>query len=473
MDQAENVKVLAPEQYGGRKEHRAITQALNKHLTFNSIRQRKVPAILLSNNAKACYDRIVHPIIMMALRILGVPKESIHGFINTFQNMKHFLRTTFGDAEHYFSCENDVIKFNGAGQGNRFSPAIWAAVSTVLLGILREQGYGSTMISTITKQAILLVGFAFVDDNNLVKIGTDSTTIQEIAEGMQEMLNVWQGTLSATAGALAPDKSWYTPIDFYWIDGHWEYSSKEEFNVTMIMEDTNYQAEELEALEVYNAAEMLGVYLAADRNNDEQVEELREKGEEWVDKTRAGLTNKYKAWLSLNTTVMKSIKYPLPALTLTEAKSKYIMASILKAGLQNSGICANMARVAVYSDRKFQGLHLKNPYIKSGIDKIHVWADHQERGDLTEKLLLSTYESLQLEVGTEKSYWEYNYKKLAEAVTYSWHTSMWEFNSKQDIVIKGNLPTIKIMRDNDACIMDLLYNNNNITPSQLAACNRC
>ena len=77
----------------------------------------------------------------MALRRLGVPKECIYGFINTFQNTKHFLCTTFSDTDKYFLCEKDTMKFNGAGQGNGFSPAIWAAVSTVLLCILREEGY--------------------------------------------------------------------------------------------------------------------------------------------------------------------------------------------------------------------------------------------------------------------------------------------------------------------------------------------
>ena len=83
-----------------------------------------------------------------------------------------------------------------------------------------------------------------------------------------------------------------------------------------MMQDTNFDTEELKSLEVYDAAEMLGVYLAADGNNDEQVEELREKGEKWADQVRSGYMNRYEAWLSLTTTIMKSIEYPLPALTL-------------------------------------------------------------------------------------------------------------------------------------------------------------
>lgn len=96
---------------------------------------------------------------------------------------------------------------------------------------------------------------------------------------MQEMLKVWQGTLSATGGALVPSKSWFTPVDFDWIDGHWDYKNKEECQVETMMKDTNFQEYSLNSLEVCKAAEILGVYLAADGNNDEQVEELREKGD--------------------------------------------------------------------------------------------------------------------------------------------------------------------------------------------------
>ena len=91
MNNAEEANAIAKEQYGSRRKHQAISQAVDKRLTYDLVRQKKVPAILCSNDAKACYDRVVHPILFMALRRLGVSKQYIYGMIDTYRNMEHHL----------------------------------------------------------------------------------------------------------------------------------------------------------------------------------------------------------------------------------------------------------------------------------------------------------------------------------------------------------------------------------------------
>jgi hypothetical protein len=54
MQIAEKAKVLAPEQYGSRKHHRAINLAVNKALTFDIHCQLKHPGAVCSNDAKSC-----------------------------------------------------------------------------------------------------------------------------------------------------------------------------------------------------------------------------------------------------------------------------------------------------------------------------------------------------------------------------------------------------------------------------------
>ena len=99
MKNAEESNAIVESQYGNRKGHRAVYQALNKRLTFDIVRQKRVSAILCSNDAKSCYDRIIHPLVMMALRRLGVPKGPIYSMIESFQTMKHYIRTAYGDSD--------------------------------------------------------------------------------------------------------------------------------------------------------------------------------------------------------------------------------------------------------------------------------------------------------------------------------------------------------------------------------------
>jgi hypothetical protein len=60
MKHAESLQNLAREQYGSRKHHQASTAATNKVLMMDLLRIRHQSGALCSNDAKSCYDRVVH-----------------------------------------------------------------------------------------------------------------------------------------------------------------------------------------------------------------------------------------------------------------------------------------------------------------------------------------------------------------------------------------------------------------------------
>jgi hypothetical protein len=53
----------------------------------------------MSNNAKECYDQIAHMVVNLALQRLGIPKPTLQSMLETIQEMKHHIRTAFGDSE--------------------------------------------------------------------------------------------------------------------------------------------------------------------------------------------------------------------------------------------------------------------------------------------------------------------------------------------------------------------------------------
>ena len=59
---------LPLEQYGSRKNLQSVTAALNKRLTMDLLRQKRQAGALCSNDAKSCYDRIVHSVACLSMR---------------------------------------------------------------------------------------------------------------------------------------------------------------------------------------------------------------------------------------------------------------------------------------------------------------------------------------------------------------------------------------------------------------------
>ena len=167
MEIGEETGTLAGEQYGSRKNKDAITQCLNKSLLMDIIRQRKCRAAICSNDASQCYDRITHPMVSLSLGRIGIPQSYTSCILSTIQSMKHQIRTGYGDSDCFFTGESWTVLPQGVIQSGMV-PAIWATISSVLFDIMRDEESGSPITSLIEKDTSTLLGFAFVDDTDLI-----------------------------------------------------------------------------------------------------------------------------------------------------------------------------------------------------------------------------------------------------------------------------------------------------------------
>ena len=127
----------------------------------------RIPGALCSNDAKSCFDRIVHSIACLAYERLGIPQPPVHCMFKSIQRMKHHVRTTFGDSKITVDSNGELIPYQGILQGNGAAPATWVIISSPLLDMLRKAGNGGHFVSPISKQNTHIVGFAYVDDISL------------------------------------------------------------------------------------------------------------------------------------------------------------------------------------------------------------------------------------------------------------------------------------------------------------------
>jgi len=78
----------------------------------------------------------------------------------------------------------------GIGQGNGARPQIWAAVSSPLLEMMKEDGFFAMLVGAFSLASRLLVGFAFVDDTDLC-VTHPSNQATAVAKHMQGSVLNW------------------------------------------------------------------------------------------------------------------------------------------------------------------------------------------------------------------------------------------------------------------------------------------
>ena len=183
MSYGESQGIIAKEQYGSRKHHSSETQALNKMLTFDSWRLRKTPGVLCVNDAKSCYDRILHVIAAICLRRFGLEEGPISSMMETLQSMTHLIHTSWGTCAGY-GPEIWNFPLQGILQGNGAGPCIWLVISVTLFSMMREEGFGMKFVTPLTKQKCHIIGYAIVDDVDIVESAATNT-----ATGYETLVN--------------------------------------------------------------------------------------------------------------------------------------------------------------------------------------------------------------------------------------------------------------------------------------------
>jgi hypothetical protein len=171
MKDSEAYEHLAWEQYGIRAGRKVIDQALDKVLSFDLIQQARMDAAMCYNDAKSCYDRILHAIASISMQQQNVPASACICVFTTLQNLHHTVRTIYGDSKSGYGGTLWDIPYFGVRQGNGAGPAIWEVVSPPVLKMMKDEGCGFMYQTSIEGKELHFVGYSFVDDTDIIQSG--------------------------------------------------------------------------------------------------------------------------------------------------------------------------------------------------------------------------------------------------------------------------------------------------------------
>ena len=287
MHNAERRGTLAPHNFGRRKHHRAIEVSLNHRLTCDLLRQKRKVAILASTDAKGCFDRIVHSVTYICLRQLGLPSNPIQAMLNAIQQMTHYIRTAFGDSSLTYGYNEAEPILMGLLQGNGAAGTGWQGVASMVVSMMKSEGFGLQAWGPISKAVLDLISFQYVDDATIAHSGpSNDTTGETILASMQEVIDHWEGALRTSGGAIAHDKSYWHLVDFKWNGTRWVYRKVAEIPGTLTVTGPDGTPVDIECQEVTQSKEMLGLMGRPDGVESDEAAHLRSKTLAWSDSIR-------------------------------------------------------------------------------------------------------------------------------------------------------------------------------------------
>jgi hypothetical protein len=79
---------------------------------------------------------------------------------------------------------------------------IWAVVTTPVLKMMKDEGFGFMYKKIIKGKELHFVGYSFVDDTDIIQSDQPEEPFQILATHMQAAMDTRAGGLWATGGAL-------------------------------------------------------------------------------------------------------------------------------------------------------------------------------------------------------------------------------------------------------------------------------
>ena len=459
MRKAEQFQQLAKEQYGSRKSHQAISQALNKRLTADIAMLCKISTIFCSQDAMSCYDRIAHAALAMGLRRQNLPETAIEMLITTIQKMVHRVRTVFGDSDLSYGGSEQTVSPQGIPQGNGMGPPGWGVISSPCLEVLRSKGFGAKLVSPITRQVIKFVGYAYVDDTDQVETEfCEGEDIDAIIARAQQAIDTWEACIKATGGAIRPEKCHWYLLDFIWEGSQWKLASALDSPGTLTVQDTNNQRHTISRKDPSDSAITLGVHCSPNGMMHHQVDRMTAQSKDWGDKITAGVLDRASVAVALNMTIWKTLGYPLSATLLSKNECEDIMRPALQAALPKMGFNRNMPRAVVFGPKAYQGLEIRHLFTVQGIAHLKDIISHQLQNDLTAALHRCSFEALFLLTGLNDKFLSRSVPGADDDLPRTLASCVRDFCISEQIELVTDI-VAPILREHDVFLMSAFLNN--------------
>lgn len=462
MKHAESKNLITDEQYGGRSRRQAQSAVINKVLYYNLSHQMLMPSAYMDDDARACYDRIITPLSSLECRKWGAPYK-LAQFTNKFiESQTYALRTGHGISEGTYTYTNDD-PIQGSGQGIGWAGPRWLCSGDTCSRIMSEANSGMKFADPTYSLKVRKQGDYFVDDTATgVTLNTLKQDQRDIFEQLQCLEQLHSDVLFSMGHKLAIDKCSFYAADFNRGKYKHEFKLIHELPGSLHVRETHTSNPiPVKRLQPFQAHKTLGCHIALNFNQKMQFRKLNDKLLDWNTKMKSSFLSATEKIKSYKTFTAKGVEYVLPTSSLSEKQCQDLDKLVTPILYNAHGIQRNNSKCVLYSPVKYGGIGHKSIWHMQGINKLKFFFTHYRRHDTTGRLMKISMRWTQLEAGTSKPFYQYNFKQLAPLLTPTWMIHLWEYLSSCNSTISEHAPWVyDLPCENDFFLMDIVLDAN-------------
>ena len=472
MINAEKHGILHKAQFGSRQGKMAISAVLLKRLSYDIIRQARMDACMLDNDATACYDRMIPSIAMLKSRRAGMRREAAQVVLTLLSRMEYFVRTAYGVSAEAFSNLIDWIL--GVMQGGGHSGCLWALTSSIMFEQMEETP-GAVFHSPHPLRSSSRTGEAFVDDTSLwlLRLGMILTMAITV---MQTSAQRWERLLYATGGALNLAKC-------FWYGIEWTFTPAGEPKmvkttdgpqITLTSGNDTDNPKIIQRISTTKGQRTLGVRLAPDGNDFDEYTYRLEQSTKMKQRIKMAPLGREYIGIGFRAIWQMMIQYPLGATCFTKKQCGKIQAKYLPTFLSKMGINRMTATAVRNGPSDLGGMEVFQVETEQGVQHTKLMIAHLRKKDEIGRMLNISIDHLQLQAGVSWPVLSQPGHMTRKYVDQCYVSHTWEFldSIKSHIRLEPD-QWIRQQRVGDSFIMEYITHLPDIKPIELVHAQRC
>jgi hypothetical protein len=368
---AEDAKAINDGNFGARTARSSLDPVGIEILQYEYSRLLRLRHGKFSNDATACYDRIVVNLASIVSRSFGLHSNvtTIQG--DMLQEAVYRIKTQMGISEGYYqhSEENPVF---GTGQGSKSSPPIWNFSSSVYLDTFDREAYGAKYYP-IHGPPLLIYMTGFVDDNNCNNnedAVTHEDTNNALLSRMQTDAQIWHDLLWTSGGALELTKCQYHLIDWNFTGGGSPIQDTGYSDIPIDLLSPHGQTLRIKQLNCGQSYKTLGTYVEPLQHQQAQYRYLLKLAHMHTRLLATSTCKHTHAWIYYFSVFLRSVGYGLPICHFTPSQLDNIQKPMTPVILSKLGICQNTSRKLCFLSSYYGGLDLRDLYVEQGIGQL-------------------------------------------------------------------------------------------------------